>query len=189
MHPFNTRTVVMLVNYNPRWGKEENDGKGETHLWLLKSGDEGATWSEPVDITPNVGRIALGPGIGIQMKSGRLVAPVYDGVIFSDDHGRTWKAGGKAANPINEDQVVELADGSLVLNTRGRPNRTVAISKDGGETWGEPWRDPVLTDSELWGGCQASLIRWTRKDEGYDRTACCSPTRQIRSIGSTSRFG
>lgn len=47
-----------------------------------------------------------------------------------------------------------------MLNTRGSPNRTVCISKDGGRNWGAPWRDPVLTDSELWGGCQASLIRY-----------------------------
>jgi Neuraminidase (sialidase) len=116
-----------------------------------------------------VGKISLGPGIGIQMKNGRLVAPVYDGVIFSDDHGRSWKAGGKTTGPVSETQAVELTDGSLMLSTRGHPNRTVTISKDGGETWSEPRRDPALTDPELWGGCQASLIRWTRKDAGYDQ--------------------
>ena len=162
-------TIYLLVNRYARWGKEEDAGRGEPRVWLIQSGDEGATWSQPADLTPSVGRIALGPGIGIQMKNGRLVAPVYDGVIFSDDHGRSWKAGGKTTGPVSETQAVELTDGSLMLSTRGHPNRTVTISKDGGETWGKPRRDPALTDSELWGGCQASLIRWTRKDAGYDQ--------------------
>lgn len=105
------------------------------------------------------------------MKNGRLVVPTYEGVIFSDDHGKTWRAGGKTTGPVSETQVVELGDGSLMLNTRGSSNRTVCLSKDGGQSWSESWRDPVLTDSELWGGCQASLIRYpSRKDDGKARS-------------------
>jgi sialidase-1 len=64
---------------------------------------------------------------------------------------------------------VELEDGSLMLNTRCYPKRIIAISGDNGQTWNKPYRDPFLTDSKLWGGCQASLIRYTRQDEGYDK--------------------
>ncbi len=98
-----------------------NEGKGATQVWFMKSMDEGETWTEPIDITHSVGNIALGPGIGINLKSGSLVAPVYDGVIFSNDHGKTWQAGNKTTGPVNESQVVELTDGSLMLNTRGYP--------------------------------------------------------------------
>jgi len=133
----------------------------------FKSTDEGATWAGPTDITEGVGRKALGPGVGIQMRSGRLVAPVYDGVIYSDDHGKTWKSGGRTTGPVSETQVVELTDGSLMLNTRSAPNRTVCISKDAGDTWGEPWKDETLTEPELWGGCQASLIRFTAVADGF----------------------
>ena len=164
-----TGTIYLLVNRYPRYGEAENLGGGVTEIWLMKSGDEGLTWSKPVNITAGLRNTALGPGIGIQMKSGRLVAPIYDGAIFSDDHGKTWKAGNKTPALVNECQLVELADGSLMLNTRGYPFRTVSISHDGGETWGEVHRDTSLTDPKLWGGCQASLIRYTRKDEGFAR--------------------
>lgn len=162
-------TIFLLVNHYTTYGEVENEGKGSTAVWCMKSIDDGATWTEPADITPDVGNIALGPGIGIQMKNGRLVAPVYDGVIYSDDHGKTWKAGDKTTGPVSESQVVELVDGSLMINIRGYPQRTVAKSRDRGETWGKACKDPSLTDSKLWGGCQASLIRYTRQDEGYDK--------------------
>ncbi len=136
-------TIFLLVNRYPTYGDVENEGKGVTEVWLMKSIDDGATWTDPIDITPDVGNIALGPGIGIQMNNGRLVAPVYDGVVFSDDHGKTWKAGNKTTGPVSECQVVELADGSLMLNTRGYPQRTVAISNDNGDTWGEPYKDII----------------------------------------------
>ena len=62
-------------------------------IWLLHSSDEGATWSAPTDITND----RMGPGTFVfSMQNGRLVAPVYDGVIFGcDDHGKTWKSGRK----------------------------------------------------------------------------------------------
>ena len=154
-------TIHLLVDCHS-YGPEKK--RGVLHF---KSTDEGATWSGPVDIAAGVGRKALGPGVGIQMKSGRLLAPVYDGTIYSDDHGKTWKSGGKTTGPVSETQVVELADGSLMLNTRSAPNRTVVISTDAGETWGAPWKDETLTEPELWGGCQASLIRYTAVPDGF----------------------
>ena len=165
----NDGTIFLLINQCPSWGDAENEGKGVTEVWLIKSTDEGATWTKPVNITRDVGNIALGPGIGIQLKNGRLVAPVYDGIIYSDNNGKTWKAGNKTTAPVNECQVVELVNGSLMLNTRGYPKRIVTISDDMGNSWGAPYRDSALTDSKLWGGCQASFIRYTRQDNGSDK--------------------
>ena len=154
-----TGVIELLVNpyshYAPR--TELQDAR----IWLLTSRDEGASWSKPIDLTPQVGAQELGPGIGIQLSSGRLVAPTYRGVIYSDDHGAHWRVGGAAPGPVNESQVVELSDGSLMRNTRGSPLRTITISRDGGVTWGEASRDPALTDPQLWDGCQASLVRYT----------------------------
>lgn len=80
-------------------------------LQMIRSEDDGLTWSEPMDLNPMVkeewmGFIGPGPGRGIQLqdgeKAGRLLFPVYFGneaghlscaCIFSDDHGATWSRG------------------------------------------------------------------------------------------------
>jgi len=172
--------VLLLFNHYAHYDVQADAYGGRGEVWLMQSRDEGASWSEPVDLTSRVGHKELGPGIGIQLRTGRLVIPVYDGVIYSDDHGKSWQAGGVTPKPPapNETQVAELADGSLMLNVRGAPLRTTLLSHDGGVTWsGEARRDPKLTDPEQWGGCQASLIRYSRalNGKGRDRLLFANP--------------
>ena len=141
-------------------------------VWVTHSKDDGRTWATPVDITasvklPDWSWYATGPVNGIQLRTGRLVIACdhnrgdatrrYSHVIYSDDAGKTWKLGGSAGPDCNESTVVELRDGSLMLNMRsyaGKNRRAASISRDGGLTWSEPVSDDVLIEPV----CQASLI-------------------------------
>ena len=153
-------TIYMVANLYKQPYKD-----GDASIWLVKSTDEGATWSQPVEITAGTGKYEIGPGAGIQLQSGRLAIQVYDGIIFSDDHGQTWKFGGKAPGDWNETQVVQLVDGSLLFSRRHYPNRAFMFSKDQGETW-----SPISYQSELPDpDCEGSMIRYTREDQGYTK--------------------
>jgi sialidase-1 len=155
---------------------------------MMSSSDHGRTWTKPRDITADVKEkdwtwYATGPGNGIQLTrgphKGRLVIPCdhrvgvstkedkgnwdkagRSHVIYSDDHGQTWKLGGSTDYGMNECAVVELSDGTLMLNSRsyrGKACRGVSLSNDGGQTWGPTKDDPALVESV----CQASLIRYS----------------------------
>jgi sialidase-1 len=130
---------------------------------------------------PDWGWYATGPGVGIQLRhgphAGRLVIPcdhrerengewvMHSHVFFSDDGGQTWQLGGSAGRHTDECQVVELTDGTLLLNMRNywgttgkQPEngnrRALAWSKDGGATWSDVQFDAALVEPI----CQASLL-------------------------------
>ena len=174
-----TGTIWLLLTSNPAATPEQlifaGEGEGTRTVWITKSTDDGVTWSPKVEITESVKKpdwtwYATGPVNGIQLKSGRLMIPcdhgvsgsdsVYSHVIYSDDHGETWKLGGTVDKDTDESTVVELADGSLMINMRsnkGKNRREVAISQDGGLTWSESKFDETLIEPT----CQASLLRFT----------------------------
>lgn len=153
-------TIFVVANLYPQPYKDAS-----APIWLVRSTDDGATWSAPVEITQGTGKHEIGPGAGIQLQSGRLVVQVYDGIIYSDDHGQSWRQGGTAPGDWNETQVVELVDGSLLFSRRKSPNRVFEYSKDDGQTWSQPIPQPDLPDPD----CQGSMIRYTREDQGYTR--------------------
>jgi BNR/Asp-box repeat. len=171
-----TGTIFLLLTGNPgatteRQITETAPQAGRT-VWITHSTDDGATWTAPREITaqvklPDWTWYATGPGNGIQLRSGRLVIPCdhnlrqnnerHSHIIYSDDHGLTWKIGGIAEDKTNESAVAQLKDGTLLLNMRsyhGRNRRAVQRSRDGGLTWSRLRLDEALIEPV----CQASLI-------------------------------
>ena len=156
-----------------------------SRCFSMQSNDDGITWSKPVDITAtfepfrskyNWNVIATGPGHGIQLKNGRLVVPIWlaygkpgehkpsaAATIFSDDQGKTWKAGdiplpneGELGNP-NETMITELSDGSVMLVNRNvsKSNRKlITTSPNGATNWTTPFFHPQLWEPI----CMASIV-------------------------------
>jgi len=175
-----TGTIWLPLTHNLGEDQEsriiEQTSKGTRRVWLTKSDDDGATWATPIDITdqakqPDWTWYATGPGVGIRLRNGRLVIPCdymvavtkefRTNVIYSDDQGATWQIGGSVGPGVNECQVVELTDGSLLLNMRNYDRtdanrRAIARSTDGGLTWSELTYDPALIEPI----CQASFLRY-----------------------------
>lgn len=154
---------------------------------LVKSEDDGKTWSAPINITTQIKKpewhlLLQGPGKGITLKDGTLVFPAqfkdenempHSTLIYSKDRGKNWTIGTGAKSNTTESQVVELADGSLMLNMRdnrgdgpggknGTGARSIAITKDLGKTWTEhPSSRKALPEPV----CMASLISHNLTDK------------------------
>jgi sialidase-1 len=153
-------------------------------VFYQRSDDDGVSWSQPSEITATFEAfkkhydwkvLATGPNHSIQLKTGRLVVPVWlstgtggnahrpsvTATIYSDDQGKTWKAGDIAVpcteewiNP-NETVAIELNDGSVMLNVRSESKahrRLVTTSKDGASGWSSPKFDDALLEPICMGG-------------------------------------
>ena len=144
--------------------------------------------------------LATGPDHGIQLRTGRLIVPVWlstgtggnahrpsvTATIYSDDHGRTWQAGDIAVpctdewiNP-NETVAIELADGRVMLNVRSESKahrRLVVVSPDGATGWSTPKFDETLVEPI----CMAGIVRFsTSGSDERDRILFCNPDNLTR---------
>ena len=151
---------------------------------MVRSADDGRTWSKPENWTAKLKNpawhlFAPGPGNGITMKDGTLVMPTggrdekglpFSNLMWSKDHGKTWKLSSLARSNTNESAVAELSDGSLMLNMRDNRNRkdksetngrAVSVTSDLGKTWKVHSSDHGSLPEPV---CMASLISHKLKD-------------------------
>ena len=177
-----------------------------------RSADDGVTWSTPVEITGAFEGfrksydwkvLATGPDHSIELRTGRLVVPVWlstgtggnahrpsvTATICSDDHGATWHAGEIAVpctdewiNP-NETVAIELADGRVMLNVRSESKahrRLITVSKDGATGWSTPKFDDALLEPI----CMAGIVRYsTESSGGKNRILFSNPDNLSRADG------
>lgn len=151
----------------------EGGNRDRRHLMLqyVTSDDDGESWSTPIHIDyeireDNWHSSWSSPGRGLQLTNGRLVIPctiykttnhMYSSLVYSDDHGKSWKCT-DVAEDINEPILVELANSNLMVNARNqiapKKHRASIRSKDGAKSWGEIKIEEQLPDPN----CQGSLI-------------------------------
>ncbi len=148
------------------------------YLHVMKSQDNGKSWSKSEDITPQITKPEwrrdfkfITSGRGIQTRSGALLHTLVNlqnglHVFGSGDHGKTWFFVDIPIQPGDESKIVELNDGSWMINSRvdKSPIRYVHVSHDNGKTWRSS-PEPVLIDPV----CNASFIRYTSTQEGYGK--------------------
>jgi len=197
------RIILMFQRYPDGYHEREVvpglEGSTICRSFISYSDNDGLFWSDPKEITSSVKRptwvtsIAGGPGIGIQLKhgkyKGRLIMPFNQGPygkwkvysVISDDLGDSWFYGEIAFEEDpgmgNEVQMVELSDGSVMLNSRSAnaiKQRKTAISHDGGENWTGLVDDANLVEPM----CMGSIIRYSFPENG-------DKSRIIFSIPST----
>jgi len=184
-----TGRIILFMTWNLGSDVEaaiiRKEGQNTRIPYMCYSDDDGLSWSEPRSMLESCkkagwGWYATGPGVGIQLTSeqyqGRLIIPCnhsYDDpdnlnrdgfgygshVLISDDAGTSWRYSESIVPEVNESQVVELTNGTLVMNMRsylGKGCRAIAKSFDGGESWSPVQHEPQLVESV----CQGSFIHF-----------------------------
>lgn len=181
----------MVVRSSGRLIVPFNRNNEET--WITYSDDEGDTWATPKYMPhlqePEWSWIGLGPPAGLQLASGRLLIPGYHAIfwpdnstsfgsgftkghtLISDDDGETWEIGCRRFGEphfANEDQAVQLADGTVIVNSRILGDRRLlSYSSDEGMTFDNAIEASSL--HETFQGCEGSFINVPRETDGSDR--------------------
>ncbi|XP_044306141.1 sialidase-3-like [Varanus komodoensis] len=170
-------------------------GRSAVRLCHVSSRDGGRTWSEATDLTGqlmggslrNWATFAVGPGHGVQLRSGRLVVPAYaycihrrclgcfsvcftkphSFTLYSDDGGRNWVRGQLLQGlQTTECQVAELTRPDsrrrLYINARSQSRarcRAEAFSSDDGQLFEGSSLCRQLCEPPH--GCQGSVVSFT----------------------------
>ena len=197
-----------------------NGGAGVREQWVVTSTDGGATWANPSNITAQTAKIgaapynnaagwrtlAMGPGHGVQMRSGRLVVPgnftagppqagYADGrayVFYSDDHGASYQIGNDTGYPsANESTAAELSTSQLMLNSRDQSGATrkriVSISSDGGANFSAGFANATLIDPV----CEGSLLNlgWNGKQYLFHANPASTSSRNNLTVRASKDDG
>lgn len=166
-----TKEIFLFYNF-----MDLDKEKDVYYLHVIKSSDHGKTWSKPEDITSQIAKPEwhkdfkfITSGRGIQTSTGKLLHCMVNldsgmHLFGSDDHGKSWYFIDSPISPANESKVVELVDGSWMVNARANKTgmRYVHVSTDQGQTWHSRAEEQLIDP-----GCNGSIIRYTSVDDGY----------------------
>jgi len=182
------------TSWHHQWsGKGSQPGfdvKQTCQFLVTKSTDDGQSWLEPVNLTEMCKKEewwlwAPAPGHGITLNDGTLVFPTqgrdntgnaFSNITSSSDGGVNWKTSNIASHGTTENMVVQLNDGSIMINARDGNNkgnlsstngRVISASKDLGENWTV---HPTSRGALIEPGCMASLHKHEYTENGQKKS-------------------
>lgn len=183
-----------------------------SYMWLTYSDDEGKTWSNPKDITPQVKAdwmrfFGTGPGTGIQTKDGTLIMPIYytnsngkqsAAVILSRDGGETWERG----ESPNDRRYFSAGGSRYLNNSGGELTESQLVELDNGQiklfsrnhsghvaistssNGGYTWHNAVELDEVLLDPySQMSVIKYSKRLNGKEYLVFANPHSSKRRNG------
>ena len=164
-----TNTIFLFYNY-----MDLDNQKDIYYLKYISSNDNGKSWSKPVDITNQISKENwkndfkfITSGRGIQTKNGTLLHCLVNlqkgtHVFGSNDNGKTWFITETPTSPGDESKIVELNDGSWMVNSRVNKlgYRYSHFSNDDGKTWISKKEESIIDP-----GCNGSLIRYSHGEK------------------------
>lgn len=198
--------------WNHQWktrGSQPGFGIKETSQFLMvKSTDNGKSWSSPVNLTQMCKKEdwwlwAPAPGHGLTLKDGTLLMPTqgrdktgkaFSNITYSKDGGKNWTTSNPALpRSTTECMAVELEDGRIMLNMRSNLNatrkgddngRAIATTTDLGMTWIE---HPTSHKALIEPTCMASIHKHRYKENGEDKTILifCNPDSKYERVNIT----
>ncbi|MFF3403793.1 exo-alpha-sialidase [Streptomyces sp. NPDC002659] len=185
---------------------------GKRLPWVQRSTDDGLSFGAPAPLPrfsgDDEGWYGTGPAHGIQLKQGaakgRLVVGAYEsptpttqyvGLLYSDDHGDTWKTS-QTANSYEKDvllpgepAVAELDGGDVYIASRNNTDaghRTHAVSTDSGTTAPVQRLVPGLVTPQVQGSVLA--LRQTYRSTPGDTLVFAAPSDPVNRQSMRIRY-
>ena len=159
-----TNTIFLFYNY-----MDLDNQKDIYYLKYISSNDNGKSWSKPVDITNQISKENwkndfkfITSGRGIQTKKGTLLHCLVNlqkgtHVFGSNDNGKTWFITETPTSPGDESKIVELNDGSWMVNSRvnNLGYRYSHVSDNNGKSWISKKEENIIDP-----GCNGSILKY-----------------------------
>ena len=124
---------------------QKNTESTDCRVMMRTSRDEGRTFGDPKQLSPEGKYTGLTNGRALRLKSARILLEAWENgdsyCYLSDDDGQTWRESQriKPRDGSWEPACIELKDGRVLMLTRtGMGGQFQSVSADGGATWSDP---------------------------------------------------